>query len=175
MGVLLLVVLTLGLSYIFYQSFQKITDKSGPVEVVATNAARIDAMIKHPPKFSTIFFLYTTDCEACATQMAQMKSLIDSDRLQSINFILVSLDDNTKNLGSFIRKYQFPAEVSTYYASPEARDEIFNMVKRVGGQRSGGVPYTMMFDKRGILVVEYPDVVQATDLDAVLQDLTARD
>lgn len=167
-GFIAIAVLTLVLLFIGGKAINRAFDKTPLFKFVAIDGYALEQGLRSTNKLSSLVILYDSNCEDCTRQIRYLEPLFSKANNGQINFILVAFNDNPNNAASYFKKFNFSQEVTPYYAG----EDILKAFDKLGIRQINSLPVTALFDNRGRLVMHYPSVVTAEDIQENLNILT---
>lgn len=143
---------------------QQFTEQIEPI-----SAERIEKELKESGK-PTLIFVYASWCPFCKKLMINITSLKNEGKINEINFLPISIDRQITPLSRYILQGGYEKLFTPYIMDGGAENYLRNIVVNMGGNYSGAIPYSIIFDKDGNAIDNFYGTMDQTALLAKLEN-----
>lgn len=161
--------------FVFTVSAQKyVSADAAQTEII--NAEQLKSFVRSSARKQPVLInFWATWCGPCRVEFPDLVEIHRKYRDKGLDFFIVSLDRATLAdtlVSDFLKGYE--AEMASYLLNLERRSQIKRAIRQIAPRYPGGLPFTVLIDRRGRVVYQKAGVVRAEILRAQIDKVLRR-
>lgn len=123
-------------------------------QIKIISASQIVKNIETTDAKPTLMVMYASWCGYCKKLLPNIAKLKNEGKISGVNLLLLSIDKDIIKFSTYFLQRNYDKVFTPYIMDDDEEGKLKSIIVSKGGSYSTSIPYSVIFDSKGILIEE---------------------